>query len=130
VDVLDIPTTERHQLVDLTPRLHELAASRGDGLCNVFIRHTTAALTLAALPDGAAEDLLAVLPKLVPAFDFQHAPPEHVPAHVLSAVIGASLTIPVQDGRLGLGAFQSVVLLEFQGPGQRQVEVRFFAAAT
>jgi len=73
-------------------------------------------------------DLLAVLPKLVPAFDFQHTPVEHVPAHVLSAVIGASLTIPVQDGRLSLGDFQSVVLLEFQGPAERQVEVRFFAA--
>jgi secondary thiamine-phosphate synthase enzyme len=92
------------------------------------MRHTTAALTLAAVPDGAADDLLGVLPKLLPAFDFQHAPPEHVPAHVLSAIIGASLTVPVQAGRLSLGQFQSVVLLEFQGPADRQAEVRFFAA--
>jgi secondary thiamine-phosphate synthase enzyme len=128
VDVLSVSTIQAHQLVDLTPRLNELASTRAGGLCHVFMRHTTAALTLAAVPDGAADDLLGVLSKLLPAFDFQHAPPEHVPAHVLSAIIGASLTVPVQAGRLSLGQFQSVVLLEFQGPADRQAEVRFFAA--
>jgi secondary thiamine-phosphate synthase enzyme len=92
------------------------------------MKHTTAALTLAALPDSAGDDLLGVLPEIVPAFDFRHAPAEHVPAHVLSALLGVSLTIPVQDGKLALGRFQSVVLLEFEGPNQRQVEVRFLAA--
>jgi secondary thiamine-phosphate synthase enzyme len=128
MDVLSVSTDQRRQVVDLTPRLAALAATRGDGLCNVFMRHTTAALTLAALPDGAGDDLIAVLPELVPVVEFKHTPAEHVPAHVLSALIGASLTIPVQDGRLSLGEFQSFVLLEFQGPAQRQVEVRFFAA--
>lgn len=125
MDVLRVSTTQAHQLVDLTSRLNELAASHADGLCHVFMRHTTAALTLASVPDGAGNDLLGVLPNLVPGFDFQHAPAEHVPAHVLSAIIGASLTIPLQNGRLSLGEFQSVVLLEFQGPAERQIEVRF-----
>jgi secondary thiamine-phosphate synthase enzyme len=124
VDVITVSTTERNQLVDLTSQLNEIVASRPDGLCNVFMRHTTAALTLAAVPDGAGDDLLGILPKLMPAFDFKHAPPEHVPAHVLSAIIGASLTVPVRGGRLSLGGFQSVVLLEFQGPSERSVEVR------
>jgi secondary thiamine-phosphate synthase enzyme len=125
LDTISIQTSERYRLVDLTPQLAPLAASHSEGLCHLFTPHTTAALTLAALPDGASEDLLGVLPQLVPAFDFQHAPPEHVPGHVLGAIIGASLTIPVEDGKLQLGDVQSVVLLEFQGPATRNVEVRF-----
>jgi secondary thiamine-phosphate synthase enzyme len=127
MDVLTVSTTDRRQIIDLTPRLAELASSRGDALCHAFIKHTTAALTLAALPDNAGADLLGVLPALLPAFDFQHAPAEHVPAHVLSAIIGGSLLIPVEGGRLSLGEFQSAVLLEFQGPSERMVEVRFLS---
>ena len=127
MDVLKVPTEARRQVVDLTPHLSPLAASNPDGLCHVFIRHTTAALTLAALPDAAGDDLIGILPQLVPAFDFQHSPAEHVPAHVLSAIIGASVTIPVHEGKLALGEFQSVVLLEFEGPNERSVEVRFLA---
>jgi len=125
LEILTISTTTRYELVDLTDRLNDLVASREDCLCHLFMRHTTAALALAALPNGAGDDLLSALPELVPALNFQHAPPEHVPGHILSALIGVSLTIPIQNGRLGLGEFQSVVLLEFQGPGERRIEVRF-----
>jgi thiamine phosphate synthase YjbQ (UPF0047 family) len=82
---------------------------------------------LAALPDKAGQDLIGVLPKLIPSVDFEHAPPEHVPAHILSAIIGASLTVPIRDGLLSVGEFQSIVLLELQGPSQREVEVRFIS---
>ncbi len=122
---LTVETTSFYELVDLTERVQALVPTGFDGVCVLFIKHTTAALTLAALPDGAGEDLIEALPMLVPALDFKHQPPEHVPGHILSAVIGASVTVPVRTGRLELGDVQSVVLLEFQGPASRTVQLSF-----
>jgi secondary thiamine-phosphate synthase enzyme len=124
---LQVATHSRRQVVDLTERVQSFVPPRFDGVCALFLKHTTAALTLAALQDSAGEDLLETLPKLVPSLDFRHLPAEHVPSHVLSAIIGASLTVPVEDGRLVLGGVQRIVLLDFEGPGQRDVDIRFLS---
>jgi secondary thiamine-phosphate synthase enzyme len=98
----------------------------GDGVCFLFMPHTTAALTLASLEDEAPGDLTAALQQIVPQIDWRHLPAEHTPGHVLSAMIGASLIVPVQAGRLALGQFQRLVLLEFQGPTTRQINIDFW----
>jgi thiamine phosphate synthase YjbQ (UPF0047 family) len=64
--VLEVATSGEVDIVDLTPRVNEAIANIASGLCVVFTKHTTAALTLAALEDGAARDLAIVLPMLVP----------------------------------------------------------------
>ena len=70
------------------------------------------------------EDLLTVLRGLVPqATAYVHDAADHVRAHVLSALVGPSVSVPVRDGRLALGRFQRIVLVEFEGPRERTIEV-------
>jgi secondary thiamine-phosphate synthase enzyme len=128
VDLLHVDTDVLHQVVDLTPEIEKLVVGRGNGLCSIFMKHTTAALTLAALEPGAAADLIGVLEHLLPAYAYEHLPADHAPAHVQAALIGASLVIPVSHGEVNLGTFQRIVLVELQGPRNREVEVRFISA--
>ena len=121
--VLEVATSGEVDVVDLTPRVNEAVASIADGLCVIFMKHTTSALTLASLEEGSAQDLATVLPMLVPQIDWQHLPPEHNTAHVVSTLIGASVTVPIRDGKLGVGTFQKLVLIELQGPQTRTVEL-------
>jgi secondary thiamine-phosphate synthase enzyme len=117
--------TEAHeQVVDITGDVAALAASMRDGVCHLFVQHTTCALTVLTNEAGIAEDLLTVLRGLVPqATAYVHDSADHVRAHVLSALVGPSVSVPVRGGRLGLGRFQRIVLVELEGPRQRTVEV-------
>src|SRR5207245_2078544 len=93
----------------------------GDGVCSLFTRHTTCALTVLTNEAGIAEDFLSVLRGLVPQTSaYVHDSADHVRAHVLSALVGPSVSVPVRDGRLGLGPFQHIVLVEFEGPRPRR----------
>jgi len=95
-----------------------------DGVCNLSTQHTTCALTILTNEEGIAEDLLTVLHGLVPQVaTYVHDSADHVRAHVLSALVGPSVSVPVRDGRLALGRYQRIVLLEFEGPRERTVEV-------
>jgi secondary thiamine-phosphate synthase enzyme len=135
---LEVQTSGEIDVIDLTPRVNEAIAGRGDGLCVVFMKHTTAALTLASLEEGAAQDLRTVLPLLVPQIDWQHLPPEHNTAHLVSVLLGASVTVPIRNGRLDVGTFQKLVLIDFgpnpqystdlQGPTTRIVELHVVAS--
>ena len=87
------------------------------------MKHPTAALKLAALDDDAAQDLATILPMLVPQIAWQHLPPENMTAHVISTLIGANVTVPVRDGKLGVSTFQKLLLIELQGPQRRTVEL-------
>ena len=136
--LLSVQTAGGIDVIDLTPRVNEAIAGNSDGLCVVFMKHTTAALTLASLEEGAPQDLRTVLPMLVPQIDWQHLPPEHNTGHLISALIGASVTVPVREGRLDLGTFQKLVLIDFgpnsqygdlQSPTRRTVEVHFLPFA-
>lgn len=122
--LLEVPTAGEIDVIDLTPRINEAIAGTGDGLCVVFVKHTTAALTLAALEDGAGQDLRTALPMLAPQIDWQHLPPENSTAHLISAIVGTSVTVPIHEGRLGVSSFQKLVLIEMQGPQPRTVEVK------
>jgi secondary thiamine-phosphate synthase enzyme len=127
MEVLIVQSSAERQVVDLTPMISPLAAPYENALCNIFIKHTTAALTLAALEPGAESDLTGVLGMLLPAYDYRHLPADHSPAHILAALIGVSLVVPVTGGVLRLGEFQRITLVELQGPRVREVEVRFVA---
>ena len=95
-----------------------------DGVCHLFTQHTTCALTILTNEAGIAEDLVTVLHDLVPQVDtYVHDRADHVRAHVLSALVGPSVSVPVRGGRLGLGEFQRIVLLEFEGPRTRTIAV-------
>jgi len=125
---ITVPSTDRVQVIDLTEKVAAQAASMNDGVCHLFTRHTTCALTVLTDEEGIAEDLLSVLRGLVPQTSaYVHDSADHVRAHVLSALVGPSVSVPIRDGRLALGQFQRIVLLEFEGPRERAIEVASYA---
>ncbi len=129
---LSVDTTRHREVLDITDRLNALIgeAAFKSGLCNLLLLHTTAALTLADLDPGTDLDILDAFTEMVPKLRYRHPHnPAHVPHHILSALIGTSLTLPVADGRLVLGTWQRVVLVEFEGPRRRELAVTLLPAA-
>ena len=123
-----IDTIRRKLVVDITDTINnELKKMQADeGICTIFVTHTTCALTTADLDPGTDLDMLDAFDKLIPKLEYRHPHnPHHVPDHILSSLIGTSLTIPVQNGELILGIWQRVVLIEFDGPKERTVMVSF-----
>ena len=129
MNLIAVQSKAHEEVLDITQQVAALTAAQGDGVCSLFTRHTTCALTVLTNEAGIAEDLLRVLHGLVPqASAYVHDSPDHVRAHVLSALVGPSVSVPVRGGRLGLGEFQRIVLVEFEGPRERAVEVDFAIA--
>jgi secondary thiamine-phosphate synthase enzyme len=119
-----VHSKEHEQVIEITDQVAAIAASIGDGVCTVFTEHTTCALTILTNETGIADDLLTVLRGLVPQTTaYVHDSADHVRAHVLSALVGPSVSVPIRNGRLALGRFQRVVLLELEGPRERTVAV-------
>ena len=124
MSVITVQSKTHEQVVDITEDVAALASSMRDGVCSLFTQHTTCALTILTNEVGISEDLLTVLRGLVPQTTaYLHDSADHVRAHVLSALVGPSVSVPVRDGRLGLGRFQRIVLLEFEGPRERSIDV-------
>ncbi|MCL5044425.1 MAG: secondary thiamine-phosphate synthase enzyme YjbQ [Deltaproteobacteria bacterium] len=125
---LQITTGERIAAVDITSQVNGAVQESGlvEGLCNIFVRHTTAAVIVSENWDlDVVRDLLAHLQKLVPQqAGYRHAE-GNSQAHILSALLGTSLNIPVKERRLWLGRWQGVMLAEFDGPRRRSVVVSF-----
>lgn len=128
---LRIATTRAKEAVDLTERVNELVKASGvqEGLCVLFVTHTTAALTTGEVGEGTEEDLLEIVEQVIPRIRFRHAhDPGHAWSHMASSILGPSLAVPVSDGRLMLGTWQSVLLIELDGPRHRDVHVRLIRA--
>lgn len=123
-----IKTQNRKQVLDITDLINQkiLEEKFKEGLCNLFLTHTTCGLTIADLDPGTDQDYLDAFEKLIPNLEFRHPHnPQHTPDHILSSLIGTSLTIPIEDGKLILGTWQKVVLVEFDGPRDRQIVISF-----
>lgn len=126
-EVLHITTTAAKEVVDLTDRLGAIVrrSKMREGLCALFVTHTTAALTTGEIGEGTEQDFLQVVEKMIPRIQFQHAHnPAHAWSHMASSILGPSLTVPVSRGALALGTWQSVMLVELDGPRERTVHVR------
>jgi secondary thiamine-phosphate synthase enzyme len=125
-EVLRISTSARKQVVDLTDQVEVVIrkAKMQEGLCSLFISHTTAALTTGEVGEGTEQDFLQVVEQMIPSIHFRHAhDPSHAWSHMASSILGPSLTIPVAAGKLVLGTWQSVMLVELDGPRERTVRV-------
>ncbi len=120
-----ITTKSKREVIDITERINKELEAAGikNGLINLFLTHTTAALTTADLdPGGTDQDYLDAFEKIIPKLKFRHPHnPEHMPDHILSSLIGSSLTLPIKDGKLVLGTWQRVVLVELDGPRERRI---------
>ncbi len=124
-----VTTHKKDQIVDITDnvesRLHE--EQKENGLCSLFVAHTTCALTTADLDPGTDIDLLDALRNLLPKRSYRHPhDPEHAPDHLLSSLLGPSLVIPYAHRRLLLGTWQRVILVELDGPRRRVMHLSTF----
>ncbi len=110
-----IRTGRSRGTVDITSHAAQFVSGRGDGLLSVFVPHATAGLAILETGAGSDADLLDALDVILPRDDrwrHRHGSPGHGADHVLPALVGPSLTVPVEDGRLLLGTWQSIVLVD------------------
>ena len=112
---INVQTGGRRGLFDLTSQCAKFVAGEGDGLLSIFVPHATAGLVIMELGAGSDSDLLATLDRLLPRHEryvHQHGSSGHGADHILPLLAPPSLTVPVAGGRLELGTWQSIALLD------------------
>lgn len=113
--LLTVRTGDREVVHDLTAACREAVRGAGDGLLHVFVPHATAGVAVLELGAGSDDDLLAALRELLPADDrwaHRHGARGHGRSHVLPALVPPYATVPVVDGELALGTWQSIALVD------------------
>jgi len=119
---LQVDTSER-RLADLTGEASSFVQGRGDGLLHVFAPHATAGLALLELGSGSEDDLDELLERLLPRDDryrHRHGSPGHGADHLLPVLVAPSLAVPVVGGRMALGTWQSLVLVDLNADNPRR----------
>jgi secondary thiamine-phosphate synthase enzyme len=123
---LIVKSKKNKEVIDVTERIEELLPDF-DGICTVFVLHTTAAVTTADLDPGTDEDMLRAYEEMLPDLDYKHPhDPSHVKDHINASLIDPCVSVPFRKGRLQLGVWQRVVLFEFNGPRERKAVLKFF----
>jgi len=120
---MKIVTKQKRQVIDITDEVAK-QLPKGSGVATVFVQHTTAAITTADLDPGTDEDFLEFLEKITPQAQWRHPhDPAHVPDHLLASMIDPSVNVPYEDGKLLLGTWQRIILVELDGPRERNIVV-------
>jgi|SRR3989344_2178264 len=124
--LINIQTEKKKQIVDITNLINENLDIE-EGLCHVFCKHTTCAITTADLDPGTDLDMLDAFEALIPKLNYRHPHnPAHVGDHIMSTIIGPGVLLPVTSGELNLGQWQRVVLVELDGPREREIVITNF----
>jgi secondary thiamine-phosphate synthase enzyme len=113
-------------MLDITGEVQQHIPDEGDGLCVLFVQHTTCGLTVNENADPDVQtDMLGFLRRLIPQIEphFKHGE-QNSDAHIKSSLVGSSVTIPFEQGNLLLGRWQGVYLCEFDGPRERKVVMK------
>lgn len=131
--MMEIETANPSEIVDITAGVERYVQESGigDGICLVYSLHTTTALTINEADDALLNDILQLMERIVP----QGAGYEHdrgdgnAHAHLRGALLGSSVVIPVENGRLALGTWQRVLFMELDGPRKRRISIRVIREA-
>ena len=125
---IQVKTNSRTQLVDITGEVQTAIREAGirDGLCMIFVHHTTAAVTINENADPTVkDDILKVINKVIPWDDGYRHLEGNSAAHIKSTLVGASELVAVSGGKLQLGTWQGIFFCEFDGPRRRKVHLHF-----
>jgi secondary thiamine-phosphate synthase enzyme len=129
--LIDVTTGSREVVHDLTADCEDFLRGVGDGLLHLFVPHATAGLVVVETGAGSDDDLIAVLRDLLPADDrwrHRHGTAGHGRDHVLPALCPPYATVPVLDGAMALGTWQSICLVDLNADNpRRQVRLSFLA---
>ena len=134
METLNVKSSKREEMIEITREAEKLLAKHAadQGICVLFTQHTTCGLTINENADpDVKSDMLWFLRKLIPQYyeDFKHF--EHnSDAHIKSSLVGSSVTVPYENGKLLLGKWQGIYLCEFDGPRERKVLVTVLPAAS
>jgi secondary thiamine-phosphate synthase enzyme len=122
-----IRSQRKCEMLDITGRVAEIVrqSKTAEGICSVYVTHATAAIVINENADpNVCEDVLDALDKLIPQGVWRHDRVDNnAAAHIKSAILGPGETIPVREGRLVLGTWQAIMLVELDGPRDRRVVV-------
>lgn len=123
---IDVSTSGSVEIIDITRRIADQVPAQHTGTCTVFVPHTTAGVTINEAESRLLADIETILSKLVPAEDgYEHdAIDDNAAAHLRSILLGSDLSIPVTNGELALGTWQSILFVESDGPRPRTVTVQ------
>ncbi len=123
---VEVKTEKKDQVVDITEQVQAELPGGGSGVVLVMAAHTTCAVTTADLDPGTDQDFLDALRHLIPDLHYRHPhDPQHAPDHILASLIGPSAMVPFERGRLALGTWQRIVLVELDGPRTRSLYLSF-----
>jgi secondary thiamine-phosphate synthase enzyme len=130
--VMQVTTGERDVVVDITGECERFVADRQDGLLHVFVPHATAGVALIETGAGSDDDLLAALGDLLPADDrwqHRHGSQGHGRSHVMPALVAPYASLPVVDGRIALGTWQRICVVDLNVDNpDREVRLSFLPA--
>src|SRR5262245_56349498 len=135
IETLALKTTEKQQLINITTRVKDAVADSGikNGMIGLYSQHTTAALMVSEFQNALLDDIASFLRQVVQDnLPYKHNSPEfsdcdrkNAASHLRSMLFNNSVVLPVSDGELVLGQFQSVILAEMDGPRERSLRVQF-----
>ena len=123
--------TPAEGFIDITRKVAEIVhrSQVRQGICQVFVPHTTAGVTINENADpDVVHDLLAALNTMAPALRYRHGE-GNSPAHLKSLLTGSSVMVPVEDGAMRLGTWQGIYFCEYDGPRQRRVQIQIIGEA-
>jgi len=126
-DTVSVKTASRAQMVDITDLIQQQVSRSGvsDGLCVAYVPHTTGAITINEGADPAVcEDITAKLNELVPPNAGYHHMEGNADSHIKASLIGSSVSVLIERGRLVLGTWQKLFFCEFDGPRSRKVHIK------
>jgi len=119
-----VQTTDRIDIVDVTESVERGMTSVDRGVCTVFVEHTTAAVSINEAEPRLLEDLEAFVAELSAPDGWSHdALDGNADSHLRSSLLGRSVSVPIRGGELALGTWQSILLVECDGPRERSVSV-------
>ena len=123
---LKVKTEQKNEMVDLTAKLRDLVKDVKEGILTLYTQHSTAAIIINENYDpNIPKDVFNFLSKIIPNSGWLHdSIDKNGAAHVKSSILGPSESIPIQDGKLLLGTWQSPMLVELDGPKERKVIVQ------